>query len=201
MANRLRAILMACPLLGLAACPSVTPPVPEAQDAAVFNGDAAPDASADAGDASADATVDAYVDGGRCSDTLENVNTSFGPLCPGTFAAAVALSCSTATFAPGTFAGACGGLSAVAFSFTTHSKLCVYDGVDAGSLVGAADQNDVGSFCAQSSYILVGGQVPDDCIAPSAYVSPLLSAVDASCPPGDAAAEGGPDASMDASTD
>lgn len=194
MVNRLRAILMASSLLELAACPSVTPPVPEAPDAAVFNGDATdqgPDASADA---TADAS-DANVDGGRCSDTLENVENTFGPLCPGTFAAAVAQSCTT--LASGTFAGVCGGLSAVAFSFTTHSKLCVYDGVDAGSLVGAVGQNDVNTFCGQTSYIIVGGQVPDDCIASSAYVSPLLSAVDASCPSGDAAAEGGPDASTD----
>jgi hypothetical protein len=201
MANRLRAILTACSVLGLAACPSVTPPIPEAGDAAVFNSDAtepAPDASADAnGDASVDANLDANADGGRCSDTLENVNTSFGPLCPGTFAAALALSCSGTTFQPPMFAGACGGLSAVAVSFTTTSKLCVYDGVDAGSLVGAADQNDVNYFCDRTSYIIVGGQVPDDCIASSAYVSPLLLAVDASCPPGDAAAEGGADASTD----
>jgi hypothetical protein len=199
MTDRLRAILVACPLLGLAGCPSVTPPIPEAHDAAVFNDDATappPDGSADAnGDANADAN--ANVDSGRCSDTLENVNTTFGPLCPGTFAAALALSCSTATFPPATFAGACGGLSAVAVSFTTHSKLCVYDGVDAGSLVGAAGQNDVDSFCGQTSYIIVGGQVPDACIAQSAYVSDLLTPVDASCPPGDAAAEGGPDASTD----
>ena len=45
--------------------------------------------------------------------------------------------------------------------------------------------------------VIVGGQVPDACIAQSAYVSDLLTPVDASCPPGDAAAEGGPDASTD----
>jgi hypothetical protein len=202
MTDRPRTILVASSLLGLAACTEVIPPIPQDRDAAVFSGDAnapAADASSDAtADATVDGSMDANIDGGRCSDTLENVNTGFGPLCPGTFTAALAaLSCSTATFPPATFAGACGGLSAVAISFTTHWKLCVYDGVDAGSLVGAAGENDVDSFCDQTASTIVGGQVPDACMSSPEYFSALLSPVDASCPPADAAAEGGPDASTD----
>jgi len=190
MTARPRAILVACFVLGIGGCTSATPAA-EPRDAALFN--------ADGNDPFLfpDANADATPDGGRCSDTLEKVNTGFGPLCPQTFEAALGLGCSTAAFPPATFSGVCGGLPAVALSFSTHWKLCVYDGVDAGTLVGASGENDIDSFCDQTAYVIVGGQVPEACMSNSSYFSALLSPVDASCPRGDAATEGGPDASTD----
>jgi hypothetical protein len=100
-------------------------------------------------------------DGGRCSDSLSNLNPTYGGTCPGTHARAVAPAFTCGLYgAPVVFAGSCGGLAAVAYSYGNTWKLCVYDGVDAGTLIGAGAESDIDSFCNQTAYTVTGGQVP-----------------------------------------
>jgi hypothetical protein len=100
-------------------------------------------------------------------------------------------------FAPAVLAGQCGGFAAVAYNWASHWRVCVYDGIDAGALVGSEAESDTKSFCNQTSFTMIGGQVPASCQG-SLVISPLLSMLDASCPPVDAATDGH---SSDAPTD
>jgi hypothetical protein len=61
---------------------------------------------------------------------------------------------------------------------------------DGSSLVGKAEDSDTNAFCGQTANIVTAGQVPDACITNASYVSALLSPLDASCPIGEAAADG-----------
>lgn len=148
--------------------------------------------ASDSGSVSYDATPTDGSDGdaGPCNDSLAHLNGAFAVVCPATYGGAVdpAFTCSIYG-APAVFAGSCGGLAAVAYSYGNHWKICVYDGADAGSLVGVGAENDIDSFCNQTAYTVIGGQVPDSCMTMTNYVSPVLTQLDASCPAADAATD------------
>lgn len=44
-----------------------------------------------------------------------------------------------------------------------HYWFCVYDGADAGTLVGAEFVSDIDEFCNDTSSVTIGGQVPTTC--------------------------------------
>ncbi len=142
------------------------------------------------GDAHGTATADsADGDAGPCTDSLATVSATYGMDCPSTYEGAVAFVCGIpSTFAPALRAGQCGGLAAVAYNWQSHWKVCVYDGVDSGTLVGVEAENDITSFCNNTSFTVIGGRVPDSCRG-SLSISPLLATLDASCPTADAATD------------
>jgi hypothetical protein len=206
-----RALFAASLLAGCNSTPVASLPEPDASaDATVDAGDAGGEGgvdesgvdssvtdangtdASDSGSVLNDATPTDGADGdaGPCTDTLANLNATFGVTCPATYDGAVAPAFTCSIFgAPAVFAGSCGGLAAVAYSYGNHWKVCVYDGVDAGSLVGIGAENDIDSFCNQTAATVTAGQVPDACMTMTSNVSPVLSELDASCPAADAATD------------
>jgi hypothetical protein len=162
--------VLATALVGAAACSSTkaAPAQPDANDTSAADGEA-----------------------GLCTDSLANVSATYGAPCPDTYASALApaFTCRTQPFGPAVRAGQCGGLAAVAYDWTSHWKVCVYDGIDAGTLVGSEAENDTQNFCNRTSFTAIGGQVPDSCQG-SLNISPLLAMLDASCPSADATTDG-----------
>jgi hypothetical protein len=111
-----------------------------------------PDAPADAlSEATRDATADADTDAGPCTAPLE----AFG--CPATYPAVLSNAC---TGANGVITAApCGSLVAVIQGGRPHYSFCLYEGVDAGALVGTQRVTDNDEYC----NVLTGGQVPATC--------------------------------------
>jgi hypothetical protein len=186
---------MAIAFASLAAC-ETAPLGPKPDDAGTVDRVApADDSSTQAGDAangtdSTDAADEsANGDAAGCTDSLTDLNS--GMRCAGTYDAA--LTGCKVFGSPAKFAGICGGLSAVAYSYGTSWFLCVYGGIDGGGLVGMGAEEDIPEFCNGTSNTVTAGQVPDACMSSTSYVSGQLSQVDASCPMGDAA----PDSTAD----
>jgi hypothetical protein len=171
--------------------------------------DDAPREANDANDVSTDASdahqTDAAPDGGVCTEPFSTTSTggSVDGFCAATYRDAVGPAYACRTHLLFVFSGSCGGLFAVGYwsgEDTANGIVCVYDGVDTGTLVGTEYQSDFPAFCNGTSSLVTAGRVPDACAIASSHVSPLLAPLDASCPPTDAAASTGVDGS-DASAD
>jgi hypothetical protein len=134
-----------------------------------------PDADAGRGDGSSDSDganlpdADA-ADTGLCTGPLDEVKQWAGS-CAATYEAELATSRSCDQWEVASI-GSCEGLHVIVHEWGTHRRACVYEGIGAAALVGAAASNDVPSFCNQTSWDIIGGRVPASCDL-TAYVSSL----------------------------
>lgn len=101
----------------------------------------------------------APADAGRCTESLDASLGWADQTCPAE-APASGARCPGSTASVET--GNCGALRSVRYDFYTHSVLCVYA---SGRLVGLHAQDDVTSFCDQTSADVYAGDVPDGCTA------------------------------------
>lgn len=157
--------------------------------------DVAPEAGIEA-DASDSPTRAAPPDGsaGPCTAPLDTFN------CLATYPASLQGACSPMgqRSALGSWivsASSCGPLEAISYGLPPHFYFCLYDGADAGTLVGAGQVTDVASFCGDAAFMVVGGNVPSAC--PDAIYAMLYGpGADASmhsCDADAASSESGPD--------
>ena len=63
----------------------------------------------------------------------------------------------------GVSTAACGSLVAIVYGAPPHYSFCVYQGVDAGALVGAQRVTDFPELCNNTSEVITAGQVPAAC--------------------------------------
>jgi hypothetical protein len=111
-------------------------------------------ADLDAG-ADADARADAGPDAGSCTAALSTFH------CPATYPSDLSAACLSAF--QGVSSATCDGLAAIAQGGPPHWSFCVYQGVDAGALVGAQSITDIPELCNNTSDTITGGQVPASC--------------------------------------
>ncbi len=106
-------------------------------------------------DASADADADAQADAGSCTAALSTF------VCQPTYPSDLTDAC----YGPfsGVSSATCGGLAAIAIGGPPHWSFCLYQGVDAGALVGAQNITDIPELCNNTSDTITGGQVPASC--------------------------------------
>jgi len=101
------------------------------------------------------APYDAGPDAGECTAPLD----TFG--CPATYPAVLSSAC----LGPfdGLSTASCGSLAAIVHGGPPHWSFCLYQGVDAGALVGAQNLTDIPERCNNTSYTTTGGEVPASC--------------------------------------
>jgi hypothetical protein len=122
---------------------------------------AQPDADADTGallsDTGPDPSASDANDGGACTQPLASSG------CPATYPASLSVACTNKYSLLGLSAGSCGAFTALMYGGRPHYSYCIYDGADAGTLIGAVAVTDISEFCNQTSYLMTAGQVPPSC--------------------------------------
>jgi hypothetical protein len=100
-------------------------------------------------------------DAGPCTQPLGTFH------CPSVYPAMLSAVCADANLSTNlpVSTATCSSLPVVVISWMPHYYFCVYDGVDAGALVGAEAISDIDEFCNGTAYIETGGQVPATCLS------------------------------------
>jgi len=118
-------------------------------------------------DAGREAEVGGGEDGAVCTGSLAEVRLGWGLDCPGAYESAQTWATSCESFASqaaplSRWAGSCNGFLSVIIGWGTHAKSCYYDPTTAG-LVGAEADDDVPTYCNQTSSIILAGSYPLQC--------------------------------------